>query len=140
VAFGAKDAQTLNAFLEAASYPGPSLIIAYSQCIAHGYDMAQGLEHQRLAADTGYWPLYRYDPRRAERGEAPLVLDSPPPKADVGKLMAIESRFQLTDQQDHEHYVALVERARQQVARRVALYRELAHQAETPSKAPAMAH
>ena len=83
VAFGAKDAQTLKAFLEAEAYPGPSLIIAYSHCIAHGYDMAHGLEHQKLAAESGYWPLYRFDPRRATRGGQPLVLDSAHPKADV---------------------------------------------------------
>ena len=70
VAIGAKDAQTLKAFLEAEAYPGPSLIIAYSHCIAHGYDMAYGLEHQKLAADSGYWPLYRFDPRRAAAGES----------------------------------------------------------------------
>jgi pyruvate-ferredoxin/flavodoxin oxidoreductase len=126
VAFGAKDAQTLKAFQEAEAYDGPSLIIAYSHCIAHGYDMAQGIEHQRLATDTGYWPLYRFDPRRAATGEAPLVLDSPPPKSDVGTLMALETRFQLTDQQDHEQYQLLVERARHQIAKRVALYRGLA--------------
>jgi pyruvate-ferredoxin/flavodoxin oxidoreductase len=68
VAFGAKDAQTVKAFLEAESYEGPSLIIGYSHCIAHGYDLAHGLEHQRLAADTGYWPLYRFDPRRDRPG------------------------------------------------------------------------
>ena len=66
VAFGAKDSQTLKALLDAESYPGPSLIIAYSHCIAHGYDMAQGLEHQKMAAESGYWPLYRFDPRRAQ--------------------------------------------------------------------------
>jgi hypothetical protein len=86
VAFGAKDAQTLKAFIDAEAYQGPSLIIAYSHCIAHGYDMAFGLEHQRLAADSGYWPLYHYDPRRADRGESPLVLDSPAPKS--GRLNA----------------------------------------------------
>ena len=88
--------------------------------------MAHGLEHQRLAADTGYWPLYRFDPRRDARGEPPLVLDSPPPKADVSRLMALESRFQLTDQQDHDHYEALIDHARHQIAKRVALYHELA--------------
>src|SRR5476649_592422 len=65
VAFGAKDAQTLKAFIDAEAYPGPSLIIAYSHCIAHGYDMALGIEHQKVATDSGYWPLYHYDPRRA---------------------------------------------------------------------------
>jgi pyruvate-ferredoxin/flavodoxin oxidoreductase len=126
VAFGAKDAQTLKAFQEAEAYDGPSLIIAYSHCIAHGYDMAQGIEHQRLAANTGYWPLYRYDPRRAAEGQPPLVLDSPPPKGDVATLMAMETRFQVTDQRDHERYEALIDRARHHIANRVALYRELA--------------
>ncbi len=76
VAFGAKDAQTVKAFLEAEAYPGPSLIIAYSHCIAHGYDMAFGTEQQKLAVDSGVWPLYRFDPRRIEAGQPPLQLDS----------------------------------------------------------------
>jgi len=126
VAMGAKDAQTLKAFVDAEAYPGPSLIIAYSHCIAHGYDMAFGLEHQKLAADSGYWPLYHYDPRRAEAGESPLVLDSPAPKIGVSKLMATETRFQLTAQQDPDRYRDLVARAQAQIERRVALYRELA--------------
>jgi pyruvate-ferredoxin/flavodoxin oxidoreductase len=129
VAFGAKDVQTLKAFSEAEEYPGPSLLIAYSHCIAHGYDMVFGLEHQKLAADSGFWPLYRYDPRRAERGETPLVLDSPPPKIEVAKLMATESRFQLTAQQNPERYRELVARAQHQIERRAALYQELAKRA-----------
>ena len=71
VAFGAKDAQTVQAFLEAEAYPGPSIIIAYSHCIAHGYDMAHGLDQQKLAVDSGYWPLYRFDPPADARGRAP---------------------------------------------------------------------
>ena len=126
VAFGAKDTQTLKAFVDAEAYPGPSLIIAYSHCIAHGYDMAFGLEHQRLAADSGYWPLYHYDPRRADAGESPLVLDSPAPKIDVSKLMATETRFQLTAQQDPDRYRELVARAQRQIQRRIGLYQELA--------------
>jgi pyruvate-ferredoxin/flavodoxin oxidoreductase len=126
VAFGAKDAQTVKALLEAESYPGPSLVIAYSHCIAHGYDMSCGIEHQRLAVETGYWPLYRFDPRREASEEPPLVLDSPPPKADVGRLMAAEGRFQLTLQQNPAEYEALVDRARHQIAKRIALYSELA--------------
>ena len=75
---GAKDEQTLKAFVEAESYPGPSLIIAYSHCIAHGIamDTGVGARQQKLAVDSGQWLLYRYDPRRAERGENPLQLDS----------------------------------------------------------------
>ena len=78
VAMGAKDEHTLKAFLEAESYPGPSLIIAYSHCIAHGIDLDRGAgaKQQRLAVDSGQWLLYRYDPRRADKGENPLQLDS----------------------------------------------------------------
>ena len=88
VAFGARDAQTVKAFLDAESYPGPSLIIAYSHCIAHGYDMAYGLDQQKLAVESGYWPLFRYDPRFAKRGESPLKLDSAAPKGDVATFHA----------------------------------------------------
>ena len=80
VAFGAKDAQTVQAFQEADSYHGPSLIIAYSHCIAHGYDLGDGLSSSRSAVDSGDWPLYRYDPRALEAGESPLKIDSPAPK------------------------------------------------------------
>ena len=73
VAFGAKDHQTVKAFQEAEAYPGPSLVIAYSHCIAHGYDMAFGAEQQKLAVDSGVWPLYRFDPRRIAAGEPPLA-------------------------------------------------------------------
>jgi pyruvate-ferredoxin/flavodoxin oxidoreductase len=68
VAFGARDAQTVKAFVEADSFNGPSIIIAFSHCIAHGYDLAYGLEQQKLAVDAGYWPLYRFDPRRLASG------------------------------------------------------------------------
>ena len=77
VAFGAKDAQTVKAFQEAESYDGPSLIIAYSHCIAHGYDMAYGAEQQKLAVDSGVWPLYRYDPRRVGPGRAAARRSTP---------------------------------------------------------------
>ncbi len=127
VAFGAKDSQTLKALIEAESYPGPSLIIGYSHCIAHGYDMALGLEHQKLAAESGYWPLYRFDPRRSANGESALVLDSADPKAAVEKLMASETRFQLTDQHNHARYTDLVHQMEHQIKRRFALYHELAH-------------
>jgi pyruvate-ferredoxin/flavodoxin oxidoreductase len=75
VAFGAKDGQTLAALREAEAFDGPALVIAYSHCIAHGYNLAKGLDQQKLAVDTGYWPLFRYDPRRADRGESPLLLE-----------------------------------------------------------------
>ena len=69
IAFGAKDFQTVKAFQEADSYNGPSLLIAYSHCIAHGYDMQFGVDQQKRAVDSGIWPLYRFDPRRIEQGE-----------------------------------------------------------------------
>ena len=74
VAFGAKDVHTVKAFQEAASYPGPALIIAYSHCIAHGYDLVLGPEQQKLAVASGYWPLYRYDPRAAPAGQSPAAV------------------------------------------------------------------
>src|SRR4051812_4934679 len=81
VAFGAKDAQTVKAFLEAESYPGPSLIIAYSPCVAHGYDLSHQLDQQKLAVDSGHWPLFRYDPRRLTAGERALQLGNRAPQA-----------------------------------------------------------
>jgi pyruvate-ferredoxin/flavodoxin oxidoreductase len=126
IAFGAKDSQTLKALIEAESYCGPSLVIAYSHCIAHGYDMGHGIEHQKLAVDSGYWPLYRYDPRRAGPGEAKLTIDSASPKADVKTLMANEARFQITAHHDPDRYRGLLSRVQQQIDRRLKLYEELA--------------
>src|SRR4029078_6274620 len=94
---GAKMPQTVQAFLEAESYAGPSLIIAYSHCIAHGYDLSQGMPQQKLAVNTGGWPLYRFDPRRLVKGEAPLNLDYGPPKGNVADYMRNESRFRLIE-------------------------------------------
>jgi len=124
VALGAKDAQTLRALQEAEAYPGPSLVIAYSPCIAHGFEMTCALEHERTAVSTGYWPLYRFDPRRAEAGQPPLVLDSPPPTGDVAQFMAGETRFRVTDTRDHERYQELVSHVRDEIANRFERYRE----------------
>jgi len=97
VAMGAKDEHTLKAFIEAESYPGPSLIIAYSHCIAHGIalDAGIGAKQQKLAVESGQWLLYRYDPRRAERGENPLQLDSSAAKSKVSDFMMSENRFKM---------------------------------------------
>src|SRR5208283_3262358 len=100
VALGAKDIQTLKAFEEAESYPGTSLIIAYSPCIEHGYDLGQGFEQQKLAVDTGFWPLYRFDPRRLAAGKPGLKLDSAAPKVPLEKFWAMERRFQAITGQD----------------------------------------
>jgi pyruvate-ferredoxin/flavodoxin oxidoreductase len=93
VAFGAKDSQTLNAFREAESYPGVSLILAYCPCIAHGYDLAHGLDQQRRAVESWHWPLFRYDPRRRQEEQNPLVLDSRPPKISLSEYRQHELRF-----------------------------------------------
>src|SRR5262249_22036996 len=83
VAFGAKDSHTVLAFQEAASYDGPALIIAYSHCVAHGYDLRFGAAQQKLAVTSGVWPLSRFAPRRVARGEPPLVIDAPSGRATV---------------------------------------------------------
>ncbi len=101
VAMGAKDEHTLKAFIEAESYPGPSLIIAYSHCIAHGIALDQGVgaKQQKLAVESGQWLLYRYDPRRAERGENPLQLDSAAAKAKVSGLHDVRKPVQNAHQE-----------------------------------------
>ena len=126
VAFGAKDAQTVKAFQEADAYDGPSLVIAFSHCIAHGYDLENGLEQQKLAVDSGYWPLYRFDPRRMAKGENPLMLDSPAPKTDVGRFMANETRFRVVQQQNPARYEVLLASAQKEVALRTGIYEQLA--------------
>jgi pyruvate-ferredoxin/flavodoxin oxidoreductase len=127
VAFGAKDTQTVRAFLEADSYPGPSLIIAYSHCIAHGYDLARGCEQQKLAVNSGFWPLYRFDPRRVAQGEPPLKLDAGAPKASVEEFMRNETRFRMVEKLNPERFKRLLEMARRAAASRVAVYQQLAN-------------
>ncbi|MHC4444469.1 MAG: pyruvate:ferredoxin (flavodoxin) oxidoreductase [Planctomycetota bacterium] len=126
VAMGAKDTHTVRAFLEAESYPGPSLIIAYSHCIAHGYDLSRGMDQQKLAVDSGIWPLYRYDPRRPEKGEPPLVLDSAAGKASVHDYMHNETRFRMVEKIDAERFRQLAVEAQNVTERRVAIYDHMA--------------
>src|SRR4029434_506582 len=126
VAFGAKMAQTAQAFLEAEAYPGPSLIIAYSHCIAHGYDMAQGAAQQKLAVDSGVWPLYRFDPRRLVKGEPPLHLDYGPPKAKVADYMRNESRFRMIERADPTRFKRFLAEAQAAAQRRYSVYQQMA--------------
>ena len=133
VAFGAKDAQTVKAFQEAESYPGPSLIIAYSSCIAHGYDMARSLDQQKLAVETGYWPLFRFDPRRAANGQAAMQLESGAPRGDVGKYMRNESRFRVVEQTHPERFRDLLAGAQAHIQERHELYEQLAGKRESSS-------
>jgi len=126
VAFGAKMVQTAQAFQEAESYDGPSLIIAYSHCIAHGYDMAQGVAQQKLAVESGVWPLYRFDPRRLVKGEPPLNLDYGPPKPKVAEYMRNESRFRMIERADPDRFKYFLEEAQAAADRRYAGYQQLA--------------
>jgi len=125
VAFGAKDAQTVKALLEAESYRGPSLIIAYSHCIAHGYDLAHGLDQQKRAVDSAVWPLYRYDPRRIAAGQPPLVLDSAGPKLPVKEYMRQETRFRITEKLDPDRYKLLLGWAQRNTEQRYSVYEQL---------------
>jgi pyruvate-ferredoxin/flavodoxin oxidoreductase len=125
VAFGSKDHQTVKALQEAEAYPGPSLVIAYSHCIAHGYDMAFGCEQQKLAVDAGVWPLYRFDPRRIASGEPPLQLDSGAPKVPVETYMRNESRFRMLETADPARYRRLAALAGKEAERRLLLYKHL---------------
>jgi pyruvate-ferredoxin/flavodoxin oxidoreductase len=127
VAFGAKDTQTVQAFQEAESYDGPSLIIAYSPCVAHGYDLRFGLDQQKLAVASGIWPLYRFDPRRVRQGEPPLTIDVLPGKKSVEEYMRNEARFRMVEKIDAERFRRLAAAARDQSAQRVALYEQLSH-------------
>ncbi len=126
VALGARDQQTVRAFMEADSYPGTSLIIAYSHCIAHGYDLAHGCEHQKLAVDSGIWPLYRFDPRRVAEGQPPLLLDAQPTGAKVSDLTKLETRFRMVEKLDPKRFQHLMLKAQTEANQRVAVYQHLA--------------
>jgi pyruvate-ferredoxin/flavodoxin oxidoreductase len=126
VAFGAKINQTVQAFREAEAYPGPSLIIAYSPCIAHGYDLSQNTVQQQRLVESGLWPLYRFDPRRSAEGKPPLVLDSRPPKRPVRDFLSEETRFRMVERADPQRYRELMAASQQQAERNFAIYQQLA--------------
>ncbi len=126
VAMGANDQQTLRAFLEAEAYEGPSLIIAYCHCINHGYDLIKGLEQQKLAVQSGYWPLYRYNPALAEQGKNPLTLDSKEPSIPLEDYAYNETRYQMLLRSDEQRAEALMEAAKRDVYTRWKFYQQLA--------------
>jgi pyruvate-ferredoxin/flavodoxin oxidoreductase len=138
VAIGAKDAQTVNAFKEADSYKGTSIIIAYAHCIAHGYNMADGLSQQERAVESGYWPLFRYDPRRIAQGESPLKLDSPAPKIALAEFTSHENRFKQVELTNPELFKKYMQQAQASVKERFALYEQMA-KAMTPAAGVAAA-
>ena len=126
VAMGFNDQQTLKAILEAEAYDGPSLIIAYSHCIAHGYDMAHGLEQQKLAVQSGSWPIYRYDPRLADEGKNPLVIEQKEPSIPVSQYAYNETRYKMLTQMDEEHAEKLMKEAQHDAKSRWTLYQQMA--------------
>jgi len=126
VAMGANDAQTLHALLEAEAYPGPSLIIAYSHCIAHGIEIRRGLEQQKLAVQSGHWPLYRYNPLLADEGMNPLIIDSKQPTIPLERYLYSETRYNMLTRSDPAHAAQLLTLAREDVQRRWQEYQQLA--------------
>lgn len=126
VAMGARDEHTVRAFLEAEAYDGPSLIIAYSHCIAHGIDMTRAMSNQKAAVDSGQWLLYRYDPDRARIGENPLMLDSRSPKIPVEDYMYMENRFKMLTKSHPEAAKSLLGQAQEDVDARWRAYKFLA--------------
>jgi pyruvate-ferredoxin/flavodoxin oxidoreductase len=137
VAMGARDEHTLKAFLEAESYDGPSLILAYSHCTAHGIDMSTGMHQQALAVDSGRWLLYRYDPRRIAKGENPLILDSRSPKLPIEQALYSENRFKMLLHSQPETAKYLLQQTQQDINTRWQMYQYLAARPiENPKPVP----
>ena len=126
VAMGANDLQTLRAFLEAEAYDGPSLIIAYSTCIAHGFEMSKGLEQEKLAVQAGHWPLYRYDPTLLEEDKNPFILDSKAPSIPLEQYAYNETRYRMLLQSNEERAKALMKQAQEDVRERWQQYQHMA--------------
>lgn len=127
VAMGANFSQTVKAFAEAEAYKGPSLIIAYSHCIAHGYNLLDGYEHQKQAVATGYWPLYRYNPDLKAAGQNPLQLDSKAPTANFAEYAYSENRYRTLKDSKPEVAAKLMDLATKDVAERFNLVQQLAN-------------
>ena len=126
IAMGANDTQTLKAILEAEAYDGPSIIIAYSHCIAHGYDMAKGMEHQKLAVNSGHWPLYRYNPDNVKEGKNPLKLESKAPSIKLDEYIYTETRYKMLQKIDPARSKYLLGLAQAEVNKKWSHYSQLA--------------
>jgi pyruvate-ferredoxin/flavodoxin oxidoreductase len=126
VAMGSSDMHTLKAFLEAEAYDGPSLLIAYSHCIAHGYDLVHGLDQQKAAVLSGYWPLYRYNPDLARLGKNPFQLDSKPPALPLEKYIYNETRYTMLTLSDPQAAKLLLQFAEEDVRNRWRVYQNMA--------------
>ncbi len=133
VALGAKDSQTVMALREAEAYPGPALIIAYSHCIAHGFPMHLGLDQQKMAVESGHFPLFRYDPRLAGTGQPAFKLDSAAPKIDLSRFMASETRFDLLRHIAPDRAQAFADDAQKEARRRYSRYEQYAADSAKPS-------
>ena len=118
VAMGYNDMQTIKAFIEAEAFHGPSLIVAYSHCIAHGIDMAKGMTNQKAAVDSGHWPLFRYNPALAGEGKNPLKLDSKAPKIRFQDYAYMETRYKMLTKSNPPAAKALMDLAEEDVKRR----------------------
>lgn len=126
IAMGANENQVIKAFIEAESYDGPSLIIAYSHCIAHGIDMAKGMNQQKLAVETGHWPIYRFDPRRNEEGKPALQLDSRAPKRPLQEYIYNENRYAMLERHNPEVAHKFLVMAQDFIAKRWSEYEMMA--------------
>jgi pyruvate-ferredoxin/flavodoxin oxidoreductase len=127
IAIGAHPLQAIKALHEAESYPGPSLILAYSQCIAHGVDLSVGMSHQKEAVHSGYWPLYRYDPRVAHDGGKPFHLDCRKPTLSFQEFAAKEARFSMLTRSDPARAAQLMALAQQDIDDRWHYYEQIAN-------------
>jgi pyruvate-ferredoxin/flavodoxin oxidoreductase len=136
VAMGAKDEHTLKAFLEAEAYDGPSIIIAYSHCIAHGIDMTTAMTDQKIAVDTGQWLLYRYNPERTSLGENPLALDSRAPSRKVQEYLLQQTRFKMLTKSKPEDAERLWKLAQKDVETRFRMYEYMASRKGEPLGTP----
>jgi pyruvate-ferredoxin/flavodoxin oxidoreductase len=141
VAMGAKDEHTLKAFLEAEAYDGPSIIIAYSHCIAHGINMTTAMSDQKIAVDSGQWLLYRFNPERAEQGENPLMLDSRTPSKKVKEYLQQQTRFQMLTKSKPEDARRLWQDAQRDAEVRYRFYEYMAQRQfeKPPEKEPEQA-
>jgi len=126
VAMGANDLHTVKAFLEAEAYDGPSLIIAYSHCIAHGINMAKGMDNQKAAVESGHWPLYRYNPALTAQGQNPFKLDSKAPKIKFEDYAYKEIRFKMLTKSSPDEAKRLLKLAQEDVTVRWKYYEQLA--------------
>jgi pyruvate-ferredoxin/flavodoxin oxidoreductase len=138
VAMGSNDLQTIRSFLEADAYNGPSIIIAYSHCIAHGIDMGKGMNNQKAAVDSGHWPLYRYNPLLAKEGKNPLKLDSKAPRIRFEDYAYMETRYKMLTKSNPAEAKRLMALAEEDVRNRWKVYEEMAHEGDgSAAKTPA---